>query len=71
MITVTRLNGVSYYLNCELIETVENTPDTVITLRDGKKLVVREEPEKIVEKIIEYKKRIFDFSSIINNDKFK
>lgn len=71
MITVTRLNGVSYYLNCELIETVENTPDTVITLRDGKKLVVREEPEKIVEKIIEYKKRIFDFSSIINNDKLK
>lgn len=71
MITVTRLNGVSYYLNCELIETVENTPDTVITLRDGKKLVVREEPEQIVEKIIEYKKRIFDFSSIINNDKLK
>ena len=40
MIKVTRLNGIVYYLNCEHIETIENTPDTVITLRDGKKLLV-------------------------------
>lgn len=70
MITVTRLNGASYYLNCELIETIEYTPDTVITLRDGKKLVVCETSEQIVQKIIEYKKRIFDLPSIINNEKF-
>ncbi|HWQ29581.1 MAG TPA: flagellar FlbD family protein, partial [Negativicutes bacterium] len=31
MIKVSRLNGAVYYLNCELIETIENTPDTVIT----------------------------------------
>ncbi|MGE5632246.1 MAG: flagellar FlbD family protein [Caulobacteraceae bacterium] len=66
MIKVTRLNGVSFYLNCELIETIENTPDTVITLRDGKKMLVSEPTEEIIEKIIEYKKRIFDLSSIIN-----
>jgi flagellar protein FlbD len=65
MIVVTRLNGKQYYLNCELIETIENTPDTVITLRDGKKLLVSETSEQIIEKIIEYKKRIFDLSHII------
>jgi flagellar protein FlbD len=70
MIKVTRLNGIVYYLNCEHIETIENTPDTVITLRDGKKLLVSESPEEIIEKIIEYKKRIFDLSSLIIKDNF-
>ncbi|MDD3437838.1 MAG: flagellar FlbD family protein [Clostridiaceae bacterium] len=70
MIKVTRLNGIEYYLNCEHIETLENTPDTVITLRDGKKLLVSESPEEIIEKIIEYKKRIFDLSSLIIKDNF-
>lgn len=70
MIKVTRLNGATYYLNCELIETIENTPDTVITLRDGKKLLVSETSEQIIEKIIEYKKRIFDLSYIINKENF-
>ncbi|MDD4503227.1 MAG: flagellar FlbD family protein [Clostridiaceae bacterium] len=70
MIKVTRFNGVGYYLNCEHIETIENTPDTVITLRDGKKLLVSETSEEIIEKIIEYKKRIFDLSSLINKDNF-
>ena len=68
MIKVTRFSGVVYYLNCELIETIENTPDTVITLRDGKKLLVSETSEQIIEKIIEYKKRIFDLSSLINKE---
>jgi flagellar protein FlbD len=70
MIKVTRLNGSEYYLNCELIETIEKTPNTVITLRDGKKLLVSETSEQIIEKIIEYKKRIFDLSSIINKENF-
>lgn len=66
MIQVTRLNHKEYYINCEMIETVEETPDTVITLHDGKKYVVVESAEEIVEKIIRYKKRIFDNKSIIN-----
>lgn len=70
MIKVSRLNGSVYYLNCELIETIESTPDTIITLRDGKKLLVSETSEQIIEKIIEYKKRIFDMSSLINKDNF-
>lgn len=69
MIKLTRINGKEYYLNCELIETLESTPDTVVTLTDGKKYVVAETPEKILEKIIEYKKRIFNGPSLINISK--
>lgn len=59
MIKVTNINGVSYYINSEHIETIESIPDTLITLRDGKKQYVRETPEEVVQKIIDYKKRIF------------
>lgn len=59
MIKVTNINGVGYYLNCELIELIETIPDTLISLHDGKKHYVKETPEEIVNKIIEYKKRIF------------
>ena len=67
MIKVTNINGVSYYLNCELIELIEMIPDTLITLRDGKKHYVRETPDEVVEKIIQYKKRIFVDLPLINN----
>ena len=59
MIKVTRLNGKEYILNAELIETVEETPDTVITLTTGKKLLVKESQEDIVGKVYEYKNNIF------------
>lgn len=59
MIELTRLNGKTYVLNADLIETVESTPDTVITLTTNKKLVVNETKEEIIEKVIRYKKRFF------------
>ncbi len=58
MIRVTRLNGTSFVLNCELIESIESTPDTVLTTINGKKLIVLETIEEIVEKVIQYKGRI-------------
>lgn len=58
MIKVTRLNNNVFVLNCEWIETVEATPDTVITLTNGKKYVVAETVEDVVEKVIEYKRKI-------------
>ena len=58
MIRVTRLNGSSYVLNCELIETIESTPDTVITTTNGKKLVVAEDVDEILDKVIKYKAKI-------------
>ena len=58
MIEVTRLNGTTVLINSDLIETVEETPDTVITLTTGTKYVVKESCEEIVNKVIEYKRKI-------------
>ena len=60
MITLTHMNGKVFVLNAEVIETVEETPDTVITLINGKKLVVKENVEEIVNRVIEYKRKIFE-----------
>jgi flagellar protein FlbD len=59
MIEVTRLNKKEFVLNCDWIETVEATPDTVITLTNGKKYVVAENVDDIVKKVVEYKQKIF------------
>ena len=60
MITVTRLNGKELMINSNLIEFVEDTPDTVITFTNGVKIVVKENPEQIRRAIIDYKKEIFN-----------
>lgn len=54
MIKVTKLNREVFYINPSLIETVEKTPDTVITLINGKKFVVAESIEQLIEIIMEY-----------------
>ena len=58
MIFLKRLNGDEFILNSEMIETVEATPDTVISLINGKKYIVSEAIEEVVEKVIEYKGKI-------------
>lgn len=58
MIKVTRLNGQEFIVNGEMIEFLEANPDTVISLNTGKKLVVKENLDTIVEKIIAYKRQI-------------
>ena len=59
MIEVTRLNGARFSINCDLIETVEETPDTVITLTNGKKFIVSENMEQIKKLVINFKKQIY------------
>ncbi|MDD4569154.1 MAG: flagellar FlbD family protein [Tepidanaerobacteraceae bacterium] len=59
MIELTRMNGKMFVLNAELIETVESTPDTVVTLTTNRKLVVLDTKEEIINKVIQYKKRVF------------
>jgi flagellar protein FlbD len=61
MISVSRLNGSSFVLNCDIIETIEETPDTVISTTNGKKFVVKESIEQIVEKVLKYKNEIQNF----------
>jgi flagellar protein FlbD len=57
------LNGVEYWLNPHLIETLERTPDTTITLITGKKLVVKEAPQEILREIIEYRQKLGMFGN--------
>lgn len=59
MIELSRLNGKQFILNCELIQTIESTPDTLITLRSGEKLMVREPAQEVVRLTVEYRKRLF------------
>lgn len=54
MIPLTKLNGQIYYLNEALIERIEGTPDTVLTLVDGKSYRAMETPSEVVELIREY-----------------
>ncbi|TGE39988.1 flagellar protein FlbD [Desulfosporosinus fructosivorans] len=57
MINVTRLNHKIFTVNSDLIEMMEETPDTVITLTGGNKFVVLESVEVLVERIIEFRRR--------------
>lgn len=59
MIELTSLNGASFILNSGLIETIENIPETKITLTSGKYYLVSEQREEIVKKIISYNRQIF------------
>jgi flagellar protein FlbD len=59
MIRVTRLNGTELIINGELIQEVEATPDTVITLTNGKKMMVTESTEEIVRAVVAYKRALF------------
>jgi flagellar protein FlbD len=58
VIHVTRLNQSAIVLNCDLIEQIESTPDTLITLTNNQKLIVRETADEIVERIRQYRRSI-------------
>jgi flagellar protein FlbD len=59
MIEVSRINGKKYVINCELIKTIEATPDTVITLLSGEKLMVKDSVEEVVRMTMNYRKRLY------------
>jgi len=59
MIYLKRMNNKEFILNVDLIELIEETPDTVITLNNGHKMIVIETAEEVMKKIIDYKRKIF------------
>jgi flagellar protein FlbD len=59
MISLRRLNNQAIMVNADLIESLESTPDTVVTLTSGNKLLVRDSMEEIQTKIIDFKRRIY------------
>lgn len=58
MIKLTRLNKEPFLVNCELIEFVDETPDTVISMLSGRKIVVSEPSDVVRQLTIEYKREI-------------
>lgn len=73
MIEVTKINGVKILVNTSLMETVEETPDTVITLTDGKKIIVKESRHEIKNLVKltrqEYFAKTADIDSLENTEK--
>ena len=63
MIKVTRLNGKEYYLNPHQIESIEIRPDTTLLMLSGKYVVVLEKVEEIIDRIVEYRRRIGGFKN--------
>lgn len=59
MIEVTRLNGTIFFINPDLIMTIEPTPDTVITLTTGEKYVVTDAPQVLMDRYVAFKRRIY------------
>ena len=62
MIMLSRLNGLPFALNPDLIERAEATPDTVLTLCDGNKLVIGESVEELVTRVREYRASILSLA---------
>ncbi len=60
MISLTRLNGQPLLINSDLIKLIENAPDTVISLVNGEKIVVRETGEQIIERIVLFRRRLLE-----------
>jgi uncharacterized protein YlzI (FlbEa/FlbD family) len=58
MIELTRLNSQTLVVNSDLIKTIEYAPDTVITLVNGDKIVVRETGEEILARIVDFRRRV-------------
>jgi flagellar protein FlbD len=68
MINLTRINRVPLVLNSDLIEYIEKTPDTVVSLTNGLKLLVLESPEEIIGRIIEFRRCVLsDIAEALSN----
>ena len=59
MIDVTRIDGKKITINCDLIETVEETPDTIITLTTGKKIIVKESRQNVKNLVKSFRRACF------------
>ncbi len=59
MIELTRFNGTTFDLNPDLIELIDSTPDTVITLTTGRKLIVKESRQEIKNLVLSYRRAVY------------
>lgn len=67
MVKLTRLNGKEFVINDDLIEMMEATPDTIITMTNGNKIVVSESVDEVIRRIIAFR-RMAGYHSVANFD---
>lgn len=59
MIPVTRLNGQEVYVNADLVLFLESSPETILTLENGKKITVKETIPQVIDRVVEFKSRCY------------
>jgi flagellar protein FlbD len=69
MVKLTRLDGSKLLINIDLIETIEETPDTIVILTNGHRYIVRENLNEVMEKIIAYRNRISFKKTLVFEEK--
>lgn len=65
MIYLTRINQTPLILNSDLIENIQSTPDTIISLTSGRNYLVLEPPELVIEKIVQFRQRLLDRPGVL------
>lgn len=60
MVKLTRLSGTQFVLNAEMVQEIESTPDTIVTLTSGKKVMVKESVEDVIQAVLEYKRSVLN-----------
>ncbi|MBQ7539335.1 flagellar FlbD family protein [Treponema sp.] len=58
MIPVTKLDGSTYWINPHMIESMEQNPDLTVTFLSGKKIVVKDKPQELIDRIVSYRAKI-------------
>lgn len=69
MIPLIRLDGSEVVVNADLIATVEKTPDTMLTLTTGHHILVKQTVEEVVERVVEYRRKILNGPTVRNEEK--
>ena len=69
MIILHRLNQQEFILNADLVETLEATPDTLVTLTNGKKLIVRDDIKDVIGRVIEYRQLCNSTIQVVQTEK--
>ena len=69
MIKITRLNDTVVVVSADMIEFLEATPDTIITLTDGRKVIAKESVDEVIQKVVEYKQLCFSTGPQVHNRK--
>lgn len=68
MIDVTKMNGLEFTINADLIECIEEVPDTVITMTTGKKIMVKESRLEVVRLVKTYKYEVFSGLGLLEEE---